>query len=69
LDNNGISIPAHEREAVFERFTRGSSEHPDGSELGLALIAQQTSLHGGIAELSDSPLGGARLRLKLSGTG
>jgi len=65
VDDNGIGVPEHERTTVFDRFARGSSAHPDGSGLGLALIAQQASLHGGTAELSDSPLGGARLRLAL----
>lgn len=65
VDDNGIGIPEHERSIVFERFTRGASAHPDGSGLGLALIAQQASLHGGTAELTDSPFGGARLRLEL----
>ncbi|PTR30446.1 two-component system sensor histidine kinase PrrB [Rhodococcus sp. OK519] len=69
VDDNGIGVPEHERTTVFDRFTRGSSAHPDGSGLGLALIAQQASLHGGTAELTDSPLGGARLRLRLPGAG
>lgn len=65
VDDNGIGVPEHERTTVFERFVRGASAHPDGSGLGLALIAQQAALHGGTAELTDSPLGGARLRLDL----
>lgn len=68
VDDNGIGVPESERKTVFERFTRGSSAHPDGSGLGLALIAQQAALHGGTAELTDSPLGGARMRLKLPRT-
>ncbi|GAB2657441.1 HAMP domain-containing sensor histidine kinase [Prescottella soli] len=65
VDDNGIGVPEHERARLFERFARGSSAHPDGSGLGLALIAQQASLHGGTAELTDSPLGGARLQFDL----
>lgn len=68
VDDNGIGVPEHERTTVFDRFARGSSAHPDGSGLGLALIAQQASLHGGTAELTDSPLGGTRLRLELPRT-
>ncbi|MCA1004407.1 HAMP domain-containing histidine kinase [Rhodococcus hoagii] len=68
VDDNGIGIPDHERTTVFDRFARGASAHPDGSGLGLALIAQQAELHGGTAELTDSPLGGARLRLELPRT-
>lgn len=69
VDDNGIGVPEHERTTLFERFARGASAHPDGSGLGLALIAQQATLHAGTAELTDGPLGGARLRLDLPGTG
>jgi two-component system sensor histidine kinase PrrB len=33
----------------------------------LALVDQQAELHGGTATLEDSPLGGARLLLRLPG--
>jgi two-component system sensor histidine kinase PrrB len=33
----------------------------------LALVAQQAQLHGGTAALENSPLGGARLVLRLPG--
>ncbi|MDH6279786.1 HAMP domain-containing sensor histidine kinase [Prescottella agglutinans] len=65
VDDNGIGVPEHERSTLFDRFARGSSAHPDGSGLGLALIAQQASLHGGTTALTDSPLGGARLQFDL----
>ncbi|MDH6679465.1 signal transduction histidine kinase [Rhodococcus sp. LBL1] len=65
VDDNGIGVPEDERSTLFDRFARGSSAHPDGSGLGLALIAQQAALHWGTATLTDSPLGGARLQLDL----
>ncbi|MBM4639771.1 HAMP domain-containing protein [Rhodococcus hoagii] len=68
VDDNGVGVREDERTAVFERFARGASAHPVGSGLGLALVAQQAALHGGTAELTDSPLGGARLRLDLPRT-
>jgi signal transduction histidine kinase len=37
-----------------------------GSGLGLALVAQQASLHGGRIELSDGPMGGLRATLSIS---
>ncbi|NMM92747.1 hypothetical protein B2J88_52480, partial [Rhodococcus sp. SRB_17] len=61
----GIGIPERERAGMFVRFARGSSAQVEGSGLGLALIAQQAALHGGTADLSESPLGGTRLRLRL----
>ncbi len=67
IDDNGTGVPESEREAVFERFARGSTASRSGSGLGLALVAQQAELHGGTASLEDSPLGGTRLALRLPG--
>ncbi|BBY24675.1 sensor histidine kinase [Mycobacterium stomatepiae] len=65
VDDNGSGVPEGERHLVFERFSRGSTASHSGSGLGLALVAQQAHLHGGTASLQDSPLGGARLLLRL----
>lgn len=65
VDDNGAGVPEDERAAVFERFARGTTASRSGSGLGLALVAQQAELHGGSAELDVSPLGGARLLLRL----
>ncbi|MCV7346559.1 sensor histidine kinase [Mycolicibacterium rhodesiae] len=65
IDDNGSGVPESEREAVFERFARGSTASHSGSGLGLALVAQQAEIHGGTALLDESPLGGARLMLRL----
>jgi two-component system, OmpR family, sensor histidine kinase PrrB len=65
IDDNGTGIPEDERAAMFERFTRGSKTTHSGSGLGLALVAQQAELHGGVASLENSPLGGTRLLLRL----
>ena len=65
VDDNGTGVPEEERAGVFERFSRGSTASRSGSGLGLALVAQQAELHGGTASLEASPLGGARLLLRL----
>ena len=65
VDDNGAGIPEEERSAVFERFSRGSTASRSGSGLGLALVAQQAELHGGTAAMEFSPMGGARLVLRL----
>jgi signal transduction histidine kinase len=65
VDDNGDGVPEEERTAVFERFARGTTASRSGSGLGLALVAQQAELHGGTALLDVSPLGGARLLLRL----
>lgn len=67
IDDNGRGVPEDERQVVFARFSRGSTASHSGSGLGLALVAQQAELHGGTAELESSPLGGARLVLRLPG--
>ena len=67
VDDNGAGVPEAERTAVFARFSRGSTAARSGSGLGLALVAQQAELHGGTASLDASPLGGARLLLRLAG--
>jgi two-component system, OmpR family, sensor histidine kinase PrrB len=65
VDDNGAGIPEEERSAVFARFSRGSTASRSGSGLGLALVAQQAELHGGTAAMEASPVGGARLVLRL----
>lgn len=67
IDDDGVGVPEEERHVVFDRFSRGSTASHSGSGLGLALVAQQAELHGGTASLEASPLGGARLLLRLPG--
>lgn len=67
VDDDGVGVPEAERSVVFDRFSRGSTASHSGSGLGLALVAQQAELHGGSASLGTSPLGGARLLLRLPG--
>ncbi|MDA4107771.1 sensor histidine kinase [Mycolicibacterium holsaticum] len=67
VDDNGAGVPEEERAAVFQRFSRGSTAARSGSGLGLALVAQQAEIHGGTATMEASPLGGARLVLRLPG--
>ncbi|HTI76671.1 MAG TPA: HAMP domain-containing sensor histidine kinase [Mycobacterium sp.] len=66
VDDNGRGLPENEHQTVLGRFSRGSNAAPGGSGLGLALVAQQATLHGGRIELSNSPLGGLRATLTLS---
>ena len=66
VDDNGRGLPEAEHQTVLGRFSRGSNAAPGGSGLGLALVAQQATLHGGRIELSNSPLGGLRATLTLS---
>jgi signal transduction histidine kinase len=66
VDDNGRGLPEEEHQTVLGRFSRGSNAAPGGSGLGLALVAQQATLHGGSIKLSDGPLGGLRATLTIS---
>jgi two-component system, OmpR family, sensor histidine kinase PrrB len=65
VDDNGRGLPADEHHNVLGRFARGSTAAPGGSGLGLALVAQQATLHGGGIELIDGPFGGLRATLTI----
>ena len=69
VDDAGPGVPAEDRERVFERFARvtGRDRHLDdtGSGLGLALVAQHVTLHGGQVRVEDRPGGGARFVVEL----
>jgi two-component system, OmpR family, sensor histidine kinase PrrB len=65
VDDDGPGVPSNERDRIFERFTRGSETTAPGSGLGLALVAQQASLHGGRVDVAGSRLGGASFSVRL----
>ncbi|MGE2692077.1 HAMP domain-containing sensor histidine kinase [Mycolicibacterium pulveris] len=66
VDDDGRGLPVEEHRSVLGRFARGSTAAPGGTGLGLALVAQQATLHGGHIELSDGPLGGLRATLTVA---
>jgi len=63
VDDNGHGVPEADRRRVLERFERGSG---NGSGLGLAIAQQVAIAHGGSVTITQGPLGGARVVLKLS---
>lgn len=70
VDDSGIGVPAAERARVFDRFYRGAearAKRADGSGLGLAIADWIVRRHSGELTVSDSPLGGARLSVRLGG--
>ncbi|MBF6467209.1 HAMP domain-containing histidine kinase [Nocardia beijingensis] len=67
VDDDGHGIPEALRADAFDRFVKGPGS--PGSGLGLALVRQQAELHSGTAELDESPVGGARLRVRLRTAG
>ena len=60
VQDAGVSIPAAERERIFEPFYRpiGRSENTGGWGLGLALVRQIALLHGGSVWCDAPPEGG-----------
>jgi signal transduction histidine kinase len=70
VDDDGPGIAAAEWTLVFDRFYRSDrarARDSGGSGLGLAIVREIALAHGGTAGVEDSPLGGARLWLRLPG--
>ncbi|NHC47570.1 SpoIIE family protein phosphatase [Motilibacter aurantiacus] len=56
--DTGIGISEHDRQTLFDRFTRVAgveSRTHEGSGIGLALVAELTALHGGTVEVESMP--------------
>jgi len=68
VDDAGPGVPEAEREALFERFTRGAQARQrdrSGLGLGLPLAREVARRHGGDCVLGASPLGGLRATLSV----
>jgi signal transduction histidine kinase len=65
VGDDGPGIPSASRADVKRRFVRGPDTGAGGSGLGLALVDQQVSLHGGTFELGESASGGLRATIVL----
>ncbi len=71
VEDNGTGVPEADREAIFDRFNRGSQSGSRGSDLGvglgLALAAEHARLQGGAVWVEDRADGepGARFVLDL----
>jgi nitrogen fixation/metabolism regulation signal transduction histidine kinase len=62
VDDSGPGIPPELRERIFDPYFTTKA---DGNGLGLAIVKKIIVEHGGTIEASPSPLGGARLRIRL----
>lgn len=56
--DEGPGIPEHERQRVFQRFTRGT-HHGPGAGLGLAIARAYAEANGGGLDVADSECGAA----------
>lgn len=67
--DEGIGIPASERDRIFERFYRVLGTYAEGSGLGLAIVREIAELHGASIEVTDHPTGrGTVFRIILPST-
>jgi len=64
--DNGPGIPASERDAVFERFHRGSkTQTVEGTGLGLSIVREIARVHQGSVTLADAHGGGLVVTVRL----
>jgi PAS domain S-box-containing protein len=70
VEDEGPGVPPQLREPIFQPFNQGRNiaDHAPGSGIGLALVSQFASLHGGRAWVQDRPGGGASFRVFLPDT-
>ncbi len=67
VDDDGPGVPPADRDRLFEPFSRLDNSRERGSGgvgLGLAIVKSVAEWHGGEANISDSPLGGARVSIR-----
>lgn len=66
--DNGIGIPQHEQQRVFERFYRADKSrhhHSSGTGLGLAIVKNLTQAQGGRVKLKSRPGKGSTFEIFL----
>jgi two-component system, OmpR family, sensor histidine kinase PhoQ len=66
VQDDGPGISAADRPRVLQRGARADEKVP-GHGLGLAMVQDTVELYGGRLEIDTSPLGGARISLRLPG--
>lgn len=66
VEDDGPGIPAEDRPRVLQRGARADEKVP-GHGLGLAMVQDTVELYGGSLAIDTSPLGGARIALRLPG--
>jgi signal transduction histidine kinase len=64
VQDDGSGVPAEQAAHVFDRFVKGA-HRPEGSGLGLSIVAAIAEAHGGRARLAPHPGRGARFEIVL----
>jgi len=70
VDDDGLGIPAADRERIFEPFARldsSRSRESGGYGLGLAIVKKVMDSHQGRVTITTSPLGGSRFTISWPG--
>ncbi len=68
VDDDGIGVDPAERERIFQRFVRldaARDRDSGGSGLGLSIVREVATFHGGSVRILDSDLGGTRFEVDL----
>ena len=71
ISDDGPGVPLEDRERIFERFTRldeARARDDGGSGLGLSIVHQIATSHGGSVRVGESSLGGAEFVVRLPPT-
>jgi signal transduction histidine kinase/DNA-binding response OmpR family regulator len=64
--DTGVGIPTDEQAQIFERFHRArNGDQQPGSGIGLVLVADLTSAHGGSVDVDSEPGEGSRFVVRL----
>lgn len=66
IDDDGPGIPEEMRQTVFDPYVTTKTE---GTGLGLAIVKKIIVEHGGSISADNSPLGGARMRIRIPAAG
>jgi two-component system sensor histidine kinase TctE len=64
--DSGPGIKPSERQAIFERYVRGSKATWEGTGLGLAIVHDIATLQGASVSITDGELGGACLTIEFT---
>lgn len=67
ISDQGLGIPADQRDAVFHRFWRGDERTRLGTGLGLSIVKRIVESIGGQIWIEDAPGGGACFAVQLAG--
>ena len=65
VDDHGPGVATAERRRIFEPYERGMSRASAGAGIGLAIVKQIVTAHGGTISVDDAPGGGARFIIQL----